>query len=215
MISEIGLRIKERLSVLGLSQRAASLRAGLPHNAVSGILHLLEKNDSGRSSVTTRSLVALAEALETTPSWLLEGSISQDRKAALYISNPDEADRAIRDLEANKVPRDLPRVFSDLPHSKHLFISVKDGAISELAPQGSLALIDYADKELLDGRIYLFRFRGVAVIRVWRSDPPRLEALQSEGEKGLYGTLMITDKDKWSITGRVVEIVRKVKGDIF
>lgn len=60
-------RIQERLSALGLSPRAASLKAGLNTHYLQGIL-----SDPARS-MTTDNLIRLADALETSPEWLLTG----------------------------------------------------------------------------------------------------------------------------------------------
>lgn len=59
--------VRTRLERLGLSPRAASLKAGLNSHFVQNLL-------SGKvQSVKTESLVKLADALETTPEYLIEG----------------------------------------------------------------------------------------------------------------------------------------------
>lgn len=60
-------RIQARLDALGLSARAASLNAGLSTHYLRRVL-----SDAG-TSITTENLLKLAEALETTPEWLLLG----------------------------------------------------------------------------------------------------------------------------------------------
>lgn len=60
-------RIQTKLDELGLSARAASLKAGLNTHFLQGIL-----SDEARS-MTTDNLFRLAEALDTSPEWLLTG----------------------------------------------------------------------------------------------------------------------------------------------
>ena len=60
-------RIRERLEALGISARAASLKAGLSTHYLQKLLADPDK------SITTDNLFKLAEALEVTPEWLLTG----------------------------------------------------------------------------------------------------------------------------------------------
>ena len=60
-------RIQSRLDALSLKPRAASVRAGLN-------THYLQKVLSGETkSISVDALLKLAEALETSPEWLLLG----------------------------------------------------------------------------------------------------------------------------------------------
>jgi transcriptional regulator with XRE-family HTH domain len=61
-------RILQRLADLSLSARAASLKAGLNSHFLQKVL--AEEN----KSITTENLRKLAEALETSPEWLLTGT---------------------------------------------------------------------------------------------------------------------------------------------
>lgn len=72
MIEDILNRIKSRLDALGLSESEASERAGLSRDAIRNMRRAVGSNR--REGVSTRTLTALAPVLETTASWLLEGS---------------------------------------------------------------------------------------------------------------------------------------------
>ena len=61
-------RIRERLAALNISARAASLKAGLNSHFLQKVLAEEDK------SITTENLRKLAEALETSPEWLLTGT---------------------------------------------------------------------------------------------------------------------------------------------
>jgi len=66
-------RVQLRLDALGLSPRAASLKAGLNTHFLQAILS--NKSDSPRAE----NLEKLAQALETTPQWLLSGTGDPDQ----------------------------------------------------------------------------------------------------------------------------------------
>lgn len=85
-------RIRQRLDHLGLSPRAASLKAGLSTHYLQRVL--AEKGPS----VTTENLLKLSEALEASPEWLLTGRRAGDMPASaselmeIYLQM-DESDR--------------------------------------------------------------------------------------------------------------------------
>ena len=67
-VSDLAFRLKIRRKELGLSQIKLARRLGVSQSAIA----LLE---SGRNQTTTK-IFELAEALETTPNWLLKGEIA-------------------------------------------------------------------------------------------------------------------------------------------
>lgn len=72
MLQDVLDRINERLEAVGLSESAASKRAGLSADAIRNMRRQLEKgrSDAGTSS---RTLTRLAPVLETSAEWLLTG----------------------------------------------------------------------------------------------------------------------------------------------
>jgi transcriptional regulator with XRE-family HTH domain len=101
-------RIQSRLEALGLSPRAASMKAGLN-------THFLQAVLSGKSeSPRGVNLEKIAAALETTPAWLMSGtgdpSIPTDAQTAEVISimpSLDEARRAELARLARMLARDM------------------------------------------------------------------------------------------------------------
>lgn len=65
--ANILVRIDQRLQALALSDSSASLRAGLSRDAIRN----MRRQSLGCHGISTMTLVALAEALDTSPSWLL------------------------------------------------------------------------------------------------------------------------------------------------
>lgn len=71
MIQDVLNRVEERLEALGMSAQAASIAAGLSKDAIRNMRRAANKGD--RSGVSTKTINALAKALETTPGWLMTG----------------------------------------------------------------------------------------------------------------------------------------------
>jgi phage repressor protein C with HTH and peptisase S24 domain len=96
-------RITERREALGLSESAASKRAGLSADAIRNIRRALEggKEDGG---VSTRTLNALAPVLETTAEWLMT---QQGEKVAIPPPDSDVVPAVVQHT-SDRMDRDLP-----------------------------------------------------------------------------------------------------------
>lgn len=81
MLKDVLHRVEKRLETLNLTANAASRRAGLSEDAIRN-LRRAAQNDSGRQGVTTRTIGALAGALETNADWLLTGRGDENSTAA-------------------------------------------------------------------------------------------------------------------------------------
>lgn len=74
-LKEILARIERRLKVLDISADKASKQAGKP-DAIRNLRRAVK--EGSRSGISTATIEALAPALETTATWLIEGSGSED-----------------------------------------------------------------------------------------------------------------------------------------
>lgn len=71
MLNDILERVQKRLTAVGLSAQAASVRAGLSKDAIRNMQRAIQT--TGRDGVSTKTISALAPILETSVAWLLEG----------------------------------------------------------------------------------------------------------------------------------------------
>lgn len=87
-----------------------------------------------------------------------------------------------------------------------LAVRVSGSSMNRVAPEGTFAVYDYADKALLDGKYYLFRLDGDVTFKVYRDQagPPRLEPDSFESHATIFPATAI------EVIGRVVEIIRKL-----
>lgn len=102
-LKDIVDRIDSRLAALGISATAASSRAGITRDAIRNMRRAVQSDRT--SGVSTNTLEALAPVLETTASWLLDGSgdeyvetklrrvtINSQVQAGLWEENPQWED---------------------------------------------------------------------------------------------------------------------------
>lgn len=82
MIEDVVKRIQQRLDALGKTATAASVEAGLSRDAIRNIKRIVNNPNPSRRTVTTRTISALAPVLQTSSSWLLEGDVVNDTRAA-------------------------------------------------------------------------------------------------------------------------------------
>jgi phage repressor protein C with HTH and peptisase S24 domain len=73
MLTEVVKRVEKRLEALGLAASAASRQAGLSEDAIRNMQRAAQ-GKAQRRGVSTRTIQSLAPVLQTTASWLLEGS---------------------------------------------------------------------------------------------------------------------------------------------
>lgn len=83
MFETLIARIEERLSALGLTASGASKKAGLSPDAIRNIYRA--QGTDARKGVSTRTIERLAEALETTPTWLMGGDEEAERPATVPV----------------------------------------------------------------------------------------------------------------------------------
>lgn len=87
MLKTVAERINQRLKVTGLSDRAASKKAGLGEDAIRNIRRAVKDKNSTRKGATTRTITKLAEALETDIAFLLGGDEAAPSDGASAIKS--------------------------------------------------------------------------------------------------------------------------------
>lgn len=87
-------------------------------------------------------------------------------------------------------------------------LKVQGGSMNRMAPEGSYIIIDSNDRDLIDGKPYVFSnvTTDETTFKLYKKDPVRLEPHSTENG---YETIKITsprENDEWRIIGRVIEI---------
>ena len=111
-------RVERRLNMLGVSAQAASEKAGLSKDAIRNLRRAAAGKNS-RQGISTRTAAALAEALETSEGWLLNGEGNEE-------------------LATNRIERTVSLVGYVGAGAETHFYAVAQGDLDEVpAPAGS------------------------------------------------------------------------------
>lgn len=76
---------------------------------------------------------------------------------------------------SSQIPvEDVPLLaFADLGRGDFFALTVDGDSMDRLSPDGSVIIVNQADRTLVAGRAYVISRRGEATFKLWRSDPPR------------------------------------------
>lgn len=202
--------LRRLMAERGVTQKRLAILAGLGETAVRDILAAKSKNPR------IATIQALARALRCTVEEIISTNpeelvLSETNSLDLPIVNAklytlEEVGRLI----AGEKPNNNGKKTVPVPylHAEIVAVRVASTAMSRVMPQGSVAVIDFTDRDLVDRRIYALAFNLTTVIRRYRDSdgPPRFEPDSPEDHPTLYpGT-----DDEVTVFGRVVRVIQEV-----
>lgn len=83
---------------------------------------------------------------------------------------------ALVSAESQIPVEDVPLLaFADLGRGEFFALRVEGDSMDRLSPDGSVIIVNRAERDLLPGRYYVFSLRGETTFKRWHPDPPRLE----------------------------------------
>lgn len=78
---------------------------------------------------------------------------------------------------------DVPLLaFADLGRGDFFALRVQGDSMDRVSPDGSVIVVNRADRVLVNGAFYVFAQRGQATYKRWRPDPPRLTPFSTNPE---------------------------------
>lgn len=91
----------------------------------------------------------------------------------------------------------------DLPHDKDTLIAlrVKGGSMNRVAPDGSIIIVDYAEKSLISGKYYVIKEDSKATFKRYRTNPDRFEPESTESHETIFPHGAV------EVVGRVVKVI--------
>lgn len=108
-----------------------------------------------------------------------------------------------------QLPAELQTLeISGLPAGDYFGTKAQGDSMNRIAPDGSILVVDRADKDLVRGRRYIFSRRGKTTFkRFGGTDPYRLdpESLNPENE-----SIFPRDGETWDVVGRVKLVVSEI-----
>ncbi|MGP1255225.1 MAG: LexA family protein [Kiloniellales bacterium] len=85
-------------------------------------------------------------------------------------------------------------------------LRVRGNSMDRIAPEGSVIIIDYGDRDLIDGRYYVFRLSngGDATFKRYRANPTRLEPNSTQPHETIF------PEESVEVIGRVIQVVQEI-----
>jgi transcriptional regulator with XRE-family HTH domain len=176
---------------LGLRLRQARMKKKLTQQQLADLLGEYQSNisawEKGAWAPSRRKLVAIAGVLTIDPLWLEYGDATLARSAG--APKPFKMVPMISWVEAGEFsdtsdpyPVGAAERHIAFPSTKETLIAltVAGSSCDREFPPGTSIIVDYADKQLTDGKFYVFRYEGKATLKRYRASPLRLEPFSSD-----------------------------------
>ncbi|MUZ63223.1 phage repressor protein [Agrobacterium vitis] len=197
MLMDILNRIQERLDAVGLSANAASVKAGISKDAIRNIQRACK---SGRDGISITTLIKLAPVLQTTPSWLLEGSSNANQFRVPKISWVSAG--AFDTADTVHSFDEFPTIeTSGLPDGDWVALEVQGDSMDRISPPGSVIFVNRADRKLSHNACYIIQdVDGSATYKRYRQSPMRFEPVSTNPE---HETIYPNDNSTPNVFGRV------------
>jgi len=203
-MSDLKDRIRGRLREIGKSARRASMDGGLTSDAIRNVLRAKSRNPR------RDTLEGIARGLD----WTLE-----DLLELASAGNVRTVDRPVHevplvswveagDLTETVDPYSIGDAAEYIPvtHQRNTLIAlrVNGQSMNRIAPEGSIVIVDYADKSLISGQYYVVKIDGRATFKRFRSDPARLEPDSTEAHETVF------IRQETDVVGRVIQVINQL-----
>jgi SOS-response transcriptional repressor LexA len=94
--------------------------------------------------------------------------------------------------------------FQGLGAGEYFALSVEGDSMDRVSPPGSTIVVNRSERELVEGKAYVFLTREGATYKFWRGRPPRLEPASTNPS---HQPLFLAEDDDALVLGRVVRSV--------
>lgn len=197
-------RIRTRLAELRKSARRASIDGGLTPDAIRNVLRSKSRNPR------RDTLEGIARGLNWSLEELLElataGNV--DRTEEPVIDVPLISWVQAGELTETSDPYVVGDAEDFIPvtHNRNTVIALRvvGSSMNRVAPEGSLIIVDYADKVLVSGRYYVVKHDGQATFKRYRTNPDRLEPDSTDA----FDTVFINGEVE--VVGRVIQVINRL-----
>jgi SOS-response transcriptional repressor LexA len=205
IMAALGRRLVAAREARGISQADLARALGVSRSAAA-------QWESGLTAPSTDNLAAAATEVGVAFEWLATGR--GDR--ALPVASGPELRRPVtrsvpviswvsagRLAESGmQIPvEDVPLLaFADLGRGDFFALKVQGDSMDRLSPDGSIIVVNRADRTLVSGKAYVFSRRGEATYKLWEPDPPHLAPFSTNpANKAIF----VKGKRDFEVLGRV------------
>lgn len=128
---------------------------------------------SGQRKVSAEEMLAIEEITGFPAPAAVRGEPAKAKIAQIPLLDTVTAGKLKG--SANQIPvTDVPLLaFADLGRGDFFALKVEGDSMDRVSPDGSVIVINQADRTLVSGKAYVVSQRGEATFKLWRSDPPR------------------------------------------
>ncbi len=196
--------IQTRLRQIGKSARRASLDGGLHRDAIRNILRVKSKNPR------RDTLEGIAKGLD----WSLEELLElPGYKNVSAVEHPVFEVPLISWVQAGALnetidPYEIGHAeeYVAVTHKRStlLALRVQGNSMNRIAADGSVIIVDFADKIMNSGQYYVVKLAGEATFKRFRSNPSRLEPDSTEA----FDTVFINREVE--VVGRVIQVITRL-----
>lgn len=195
--SDVPAIVRAVMQAEGLKQGQLARKAGVSQSTVSKWLAgVQEPNMAQWSRVVrlalrnpeTRHMVAIAdESVSYLPliSWVSAGKLT--------------------DAESQIPVQDAPILgFVDLGHGEFFALKVEGDSMNRVSPEGSVIVVNRLERQLINGKCYIFSLRGETTFKRWNADPGYLEP---DSTNPLNKPIFLKKSRDFDVVGRVLRTV--------
>lgn len=193
--NKIPNRLKDLRVSRGLSQEQLAERLGTTHATISRMESLVQR-------LSDRWLRKLAVVLQATPGQILGVELSQPVTYAPVIEWGAVMD--VLHADPIVVPREsAPLIATNYPRLTVFALRVERQNMNVVAPVGSHLIVDYADKDLIDGKYYLISSGEELMFRRYYVAPEHFGAISTLQPP----PAIVLPGPSVEILGRVVQVI--------
>ncbi len=194
-----GARVAQRRMKLGLSQQALADLVGMRQQGIVSI-------EAGHVE-RPRLMRELAAALHTSDAWLLwrdghEDVAPADAIPLARVPLLDWVSAGRLVPPTSQIPlEDVPLLaFADLGRGEFFALRVEGDSMDRVSPDGSIIVVNKAERELMNGRAYVFSLRGETTYKLWHDDPAYLQPFSTNPR---HTPIFFKRKKDFEVIGRV------------
>lgn len=137
--------------------------------------------------------------------WLLEGDGGPTPAASRQVVSVPHLSwvsaGALADAGSQIPVEDVPVLaFADLGRGDFFALTVQGDSMDRVSPDGSVIVVNRADRELVAGKSYIFAVRGETTFKRWFPEPARLEPYSTNPA---HPALFIRRRRDLEVVGRV------------
>lgn len=173
------------------------------------ITRMTNFGDGEARDISLGELVGMAEFFKSEPPGLAATKAAagkpKDRKPSNVASVPliDSVTAGKLTAPMSQIPiEDVPLLaFADLGRGEFFALKVEGSSMDRISPEGSVIVVNRADKTLVNGKCYVFNYRGETTFKQWHGgDPPYLAPYSTDPS---HSPIFIKKKRDFEVIGRV------------